>query len=111
MTGEVVAESLAVQLFIERTRLEVPNQDMELEGLAGVLAALDLPVRAARLFGAAEAMRERMSNPRRDDERDYYDRFTKLLRQSSNQAGIEAAWQEGRTISLEAAADYATEHL
>lgn len=81
-----------------------------LEELAGVFADLGHAVKAARLFGAAEAIRDAISSPVPPTHRaQYYDRQVASLR---NRLGLEAfggAWDDGRRLSPRQAVEYALE--
>jgi hypothetical protein len=58
---------------------------------------------AARLFGAAESLRERLGAEMMPDERVEYDQALNALRASlgDQAAAFEAAWQAGRALSFE----------
>ncbi len=69
------------------------------------------PTRAAKLWGAAEALREAIGLSMGHQDRvdyDYEGRIT-AARAHSNGAAWQAAWNEGRTMSPEQAIDYALE--
>jgi predicted ATPase/class 3 adenylate cyclase len=78
------------------------------EGLAKMSAMRSRPVRAARLWGAAEALREQMgvSLSKFDRANSDYDRDLALVRSSLDEATFEAAWAEGRAMSFEQAVGY-----
>jgi non-specific serine/threonine protein kinase len=92
-----------------------------LEGLAGVAAAerqaeggrhaaKDGKVdRAARLFGAAEALREIASSPLPPYRRADYDRDLAAARAQLGEEAFAAAWAEGRAMTMEQAIAYALE--
>jgi predicted ATPase/class 3 adenylate cyclase/Tfp pilus assembly protein PilF len=71
-----------------------------LEGLAGVMAARGHPLRAARLYGAAEALRQAAGAPLPDSERLGYDRAIAMARIGIAEITWEAAWKEGRGMSV-----------
>ena len=80
-----------------------------LEGLAGVALAQAQPDSAARLRGAAEAMRAAMGLPpssRNHPRPDHEDR-PPTARSQVDEAAWEAAWSEGRAMTLEQAVEYA----
>jgi predicted ATPase len=64
-------------------------------------------LRAARLFGAAEAIRERLAFPIMHLERRSYDHGLATLRAHLDAASLAVAWTEGRALTLEQAMDYA----
>ena len=74
-----------------------------LEGLAAISAALGEPERAARLAGAAEALRETSSTEASPYDRTLTERFLDRGRALAGGPGWTAAWARGRTMPLEAA--------
>jgi predicted ATPase/DNA-binding CsgD family transcriptional regulator len=95
----------ALQVAGEKSaRLEVSQC---LEGLAGVACAQGQPKRAARLFGAAEALREAIgadqpSGISADHARDVADTRTQL-----EETTFQAAWATGRLLTLDQIVAYA----
>lgn len=77
-----------------------------LEGLAGVAAAEGNHDRAARIFGAAEAMRERVPAPLPPVARPGYERDVALVRKGMGEEAFTAAWEEGRATPVREALDY-----
>ena len=78
-----------------------------IEGLAGLAAAQGQAGRAARLFGAAEALRESVSNRIPPSERAEYDHNIAAARAQLSEAAFAASWAGGRAMSLEQAVAYA----
>jgi hypothetical protein len=78
-----------------------------LEGLAAVAAAQAQPERAARLFGAAEALRTAVGAPRPHAERAEHERHFAAARAALGEEAFAAAWGAGRAMPLEAAVSYA----
>ncbi len=74
-----------------------------LEGLAGVAGAQKQSLRAARLFGAAEALREIINFPLAPSNRAYYERIVATPRAQLDAAAFAVAWAEGRVMTLEQA--------
>jgi predicted ATPase/class 3 adenylate cyclase len=72
-----------------------------LEGLAGVVAAQGEPAWAARLWGAAEAVREVIGVPIPPVERANYERAVAAARAQLGKKAFAAAWAEGRATPLE----------
>jgi predicted ATPase/DNA-binding SARP family transcriptional activator/DNA-binding CsgD family transcriptional regulator len=72
--------------------------------LSGVQAQ---PVRAARLWGAAESLREVIGTLLSPWERHVYGPYIDAARAQLDEAAWEAAWAEGRAMPLEEAAEYA----
>ena len=77
-----------------------------LEGLAGV-AADDQAEPAARLFGAAEALRAAIGAPLAPSERADYDRYVAATCAALGQEAFTAAWEAGRALSLDEAVAWA----
>ena len=78
-------------------------------GLAGVAALRGQPLRAARLWGAAEALREAIGQPLSPyDYANYdYEGYLDIARSRSDEVEWEAAWSEGRAMPLAQAVQYA----
>jgi tetratricopeptide (TPR) repeat protein len=75
----------------------------QLESLAFTTIARADGSRAARLLGAAEALRERAASPMSPRERLEYDAEVAQLRGMVEAAAFEEAWAEGRAMTTEAA--------
>jgi predicted ATPase/transcriptional regulator with XRE-family HTH domain len=74
-----------------------------LEAFAGVAAhtlSLDGALRATRLFGAAEALREALGSPMAPVDRHEYDRDVQIARDQLDEQTFEAAWRKGRTMPI-----------
>jgi hypothetical protein len=80
-----------------------------LEGLGAVAAAQGTPERAARLLGAAEALREVPAVPRLPRERVDFEAIVATLRATMGEPAFAVAWAEGRAMSLAEAMEYALE--
>jgi non-specific serine/threonine protein kinase len=80
-----------------------------LEGLAWVGMALGQPGRAARLGGAAKAVRGALHMPLVDADRGEHERVVATMRAALGEEGFAAAWAEGHTLSLEEAVTLALE--
>jgi non-specific serine/threonine protein kinase len=67
------------------------------------------PVRAARLWGAAEGLRERMgmSLSHFDITHSGYEQYLAAVRSALDRASFDAAWAEGRAMAPEEAIEYA----
>jgi non-specific serine/threonine protein kinase len=75
-----------------------------LEGLAAVQAAVDDASRAARIWGAAERLREELRAPLPANERPRYDRRVTAARAAlGDDVGFDRAWAEGRGLTIEQA--------
>jgi tetratricopeptide (TPR) repeat protein len=79
-----------------------------LEGLAGVASAWLQPERAARLLGAAEALREGLDLPVPPIEQAHYNHILTNLRGQLPAGALREAWQAGRLLTLEQAIAEAT---
>jgi len=79
-----------------------------LDYFAPVLAAEGRPVDAARVSATVEALRERIGYALAPHERERFDRATSALRKAmGDDAAFDAAWEEGRQMSMEEAVDLA----
>ena len=77
-------------------------------GRFGVLAAtIGMPERAARLWGAAEALRESIGTPLVPAELEIQQRGLELARAQLDEATFAIAWTEGRKLPLKKAITYA----
>jgi hypothetical protein len=80
---------------------------LTLEKLAGVAAGQGRGDRAARLLGAAEALREEIHVQVESIDRSDYDRIEGMTRAMMDEDQLLEAWAEGRAIDLERAISYA----
>ena len=103
---EADAEYRQTILGWQRTgnRGAVANQ---LESLAFTAAAKDDGTRAARLLGAAEALREASGDPMTALERVEYEAEIERLRGLLDPDALAAAWADGRGMTAAAAVDFA----
>jgi predicted ATPase/DNA-binding SARP family transcriptional activator len=74
-----------------------------LEGIAGVAAMRQHPEAAARLLGAAEAMREAISSPHPPIERNLYEQIVASVRPQLTEKAFQENWQNGRKLNTEQA--------
>ncbi len=103
----------AAELYVEGLKLAVEmgnkaNAAYCLEGLAGLIAEGGEPERAARLFGASEAMLEAVGAPRyvHAQNRALYERSVEALRSRLTEEAFAVVWSEGRAMALEQAIEY-----
>lgn len=83
---------------------------VSLEGLAPVIAAAGSTMRAARIWGAAERLREDNGAPLPPNQRPVYERLVTAARAAlGDDAAFDRAWQEGRALPLEQAIELAME--
>ena len=78
-----------------------------LECFAFIAAATGQNERAAVLLGAAEALRESINSSMTLIEHREYDPFAAGLQEAMRKAALEAAWGQGRSLSMEAAIQFA----
>jgi predicted ATPase/class 3 adenylate cyclase len=82
-----------------------------LEGFAGLAEASGNPARAARLFGAAEALRDSIGAPVRPTDRPDYDQRVAAARAQLTSEAFTAAWVAGRAMTLSQAVEDALDTL
>jgi tetratricopeptide (TPR) repeat protein len=73
-----------------------------LEGRGMLETALDVPVAATRLWGAAEVLREAIGAPMYPVDRDEYAQAVAAARTQMSETAFAAAWAEGRALTPEA---------
>jgi non-specific serine/threonine protein kinase len=78
-----------------------------LENLAWVAAVRGQPERAARLGGAAEALREALGAPLWPEQRAGHDQAMRAMRAALGEEAFAAGWAAGRVLPLEEAIDIA----
>ena len=84
-----------------------PGVIESLKGLADAAAATAAPRRAARLWGAADALRQEIGNARLAYQSVAYERQVKDVRAKLKAEASDQAWDEGRPMSLDDAVRYA----
>ena len=94
-------------LILWRDLGDLRDVGVGLDGLALAAAAQGQVRRAARLFGAATAVRERPDLTRNPIWEDDHARAVEATRGSLGEAGFVAAWEEGRALPLELAIEMA----
>jgi predicted ATPase/DNA-binding SARP family transcriptional activator/DNA-binding CsgD family transcriptional regulator/Flp pilus assembly protein TadD len=77
-----------------------------LEVMAGAAGAQNRPRRAARLWGAAETLREEIGVPLQPEDRKVLDPYLATARSSLGEIVWQTTLAEGRTMTLEQAIDY-----
>jgi DNA-binding NarL/FixJ family response regulator len=106
-TAARFTESLALfQEFGDR-----PHMLDCLEGIASVAAAHGQAAWAARLLGAAAALREALGVPVAATERPHYERILATVRAQLDSAAFSAAWESGRVLSIDDAVGLARQEL
>ena len=84
-----------------------PGVIESLEGLAALAAATAAPRRAARLWGAADALQQAMGGTKSVNQRIAYERQVRPVRAILSGEAFDQAWNEGRAMSLDDAVRYA----
>ncbi|HEY8447240.1 MAG TPA: helix-turn-helix domain-containing protein [Thermomicrobiales bacterium] len=104
-SGEVEREAdlLARALPLFRAMQEQWGMVGCLEGAAAIAAARHRPTDAARLFGAATALRETLGMPRPIINQAPYERTLATARSMLPASDFAAAWQEGQAMTLDEA--------
>jgi tetratricopeptide (TPR) repeat protein len=74
-----------------------------LEGMAGVAAAQRQPVQAARMLGAAEALRGSLMLTRAPVAQAYYDRILSATRAQLAESALRTNWEAGRLLDAKQA--------
>lgn len=77
-----------------------------LEALACVASRSGNPRRSVRLWAMAEALRSSIGVPLEGTERPLYEEYLAAARERLDSEAFEAAWDEGRAMTLEAAVTY-----
>lgn len=80
---------------------ELGDRQGQAESLAALAAAFGPVPQAARLFGAAEALRARLGAPLPTVERPGYEGDIVAVRQALGAEAFDSAWREGQTLTLE----------
>ena len=98
----------AASLFFENIQLAIKRESWpivytNLAQLAGMIARLRQPARAARLFGAVDAFFMRSQKTMGRIERCDYDRDVAAARDMLSEGDYSQAWAEGRLLTLEEA--------
>ncbi len=81
----------------------------QLECFASIAQTRANGPRAARLYGAADALREKISIAMTPVEKTEYDRLVSELRSSMDEEGFTLAWADGRLMSADQAIQFALE--
>jgi non-specific serine/threonine protein kinase len=84
-----------------------PGVIESLEALAAIAAATTAPRRAARLWGAAHALRQAMDGARSAHQTTIYERQVQPVREMLTAEAFDQAWNDGRAMSLVDAVRYA----
>ena len=82
-----------------------------LEGLASTARRMDQALAATMMLAQASTLRETTGAPVVESDRDSVERETTLVREQLDTTRFEAAWEEGRNMTLEAAVELAHDSL
>jgi len=104
---DLARKHLAEGMTILRDLGVRPGVIESLEGLSSVAAATAAPRRSARLWGAADALRQEIGNARSVHESIAYERQLKAVRAILTAEAFDQAWNEGRAMTLDDAVRYA----
>jgi DNA-binding CsgD family transcriptional regulator len=104
---ELAHSRFASSLAILREHGDRRNLVKCLEGLAGVAVAYRQTERGARLFGASEALRERLGTPMPRTYLANYKRSIAALSAQVNEEQLAKWWAEGRAMPYDQAIEYA----
>jgi hypothetical protein len=90
------------QELLARMREGAPRWGLaaSLEALAKVCAARREPAKAARLFGAAEALRSRLSSARPPTDHPEYEQVVSAARAALGDDAFRKHWEEGQAMTL-----------
>ena len=104
------ARALLAESLVLHQELGVNRNIAEgLEGMAEVAGGREEDRRAARLWGAADALRETTDSPWLASERRLHEPYLAAVRSRMDEADWTEAWEEGRAMSLGEAISYALE--
>jgi len=102
---------LAEGLSLRREIRDKRGIARSLEAVAGFAVASDDPQRAARLFGAAERVRDEIGSIVQAADRDRYDRDLEATRTALDETAFRQLWSEGAAMSIEESTQYALSWL
>jgi non-specific serine/threonine protein kinase len=99
----MIAESLEALAALAREQAGngAPERGVSVSRVVDAGRSSAAACRAARLLGAAEALREEVGVPVRTSEQEVYDRGVDRVRRLAGEAAFAAAWAEGRAMTLE----------
>ena len=100
--GELQRESLTIRRDLGQTEGIAES----LERLGEVCAVQDRPAEAARLWGAGETLRGAIGAPLLPVLQDDHRRSVAAVREALGEEAFEAAWQEGRVMTVDEAVAY-----
>jgi len=75
----------------------------QLECMAFIYKAMEQPGKAARLFGAAESLRQKIGIDMTAQEREDYEKEVKNLKENMDEEEFTSLWAKGRSMSVEEA--------
>jgi tetratricopeptide (TPR) repeat protein len=100
-------ESLTLQTTLTDKRIAQYN----LMGMALVAFTGGQTARAVKLFGAADALREKIGTPLPPSQQPLYDALLKSMRAELRESTFEAVWAEGRGMTMQQAIEFGLKDL
>jgi predicted ATPase/transcriptional regulator with XRE-family HTH domain len=104
LAARYYSEALSLQRITKGSKAELAEC---LERVGRLAGALGQPERAARLGGAASALRVALGIIRPPAEHELYERHLALIRAELGEAEFAGAWSKGQAMSLDQALDFA----
>lgn len=96
---------------LDREQGSMTNLVRDVRHLGGLCTAVGQPIAGARLLGAAVALHETFRGPMQAMDERSYSQFVADTVVAIGEEEFERAWQEGRSMTLEEAIDYALDKL
>ncbi|UCH59259.1 MAG: tetratricopeptide repeat protein [Anaerolineales bacterium] len=96
----------ALQLFRESLSIAIQEENQQgiancLGAMAGLATIRNQPARAARLFAAADKIRQAIGARMGAGDQQEYDYYVSILRSQLDQSAFDTAWLQGHTLPLE----------
>jgi tetratricopeptide (TPR) repeat protein len=98
-------------LTLQTTLTEKRIAQYSLMGTALVAFTKGQTARAVQLFGAADALREKIGTPLPPSQQPLYDALVKSMRAELRESTFEAVWAEGRGMTMQQAIEFALKDL
>ena len=110
MTSRAKSEALFAEALSSSQELDDKGSiSGSLAGLAGIIGILGDPERAARLFGAADALQDAIGVHIHASDRPDYERSVAATRAQVDAETFDHLWKEGRAMPLNQVIEYALE--
>jgi len=99
-------------LLIQRDLRDLSTMSLSLLAIGYVACAVAEPVHAARIWGRRELLREEIDAPVHEADRLEYNEHVAAARAAARDySAVDAAWMEGRAITVEQAIEYVLNEL